>query len=171
MMKRWQYVYFAALFFFVCFFVSNKAFVSQTQNLCQLLMWGFEDGNCRRGGGGEGRGGDWTSWRAGLFSCLSPCSHSILISPLDLILPWGRGGVLVLAQILFHRSHLNDHLSHFRQRNGNIYNGLRCCRQLNMKPKCSKNPVHSPRNGSKMKIFWRCLSSTVWGICDRVLKA
>lgn len=41
-------------FFLFVFFVSNKAFVSQTQNLCQLLMWGFEDGNCRRGGEGEG---------------------------------------------------------------------------------------------------------------------
>lgn len=109
MMKRWQYVYFAALFFFVCFFVSNKAFVSQTQNLCQLLMWGFEDGNCRRGRGvgGEGRGGggDWTSWRAGLFSCLSPCSHSILISPLDLILPWGG------ACLCWHKFYSTDHIS------------------------------------------------------------
>lgn len=168
MMKRWQYVYFAALFFFVCFFVSNKAFVSQTQNLCQLLMWGFEDGNCRRGRGGEGGRLDFLKSRIVFlpFTMFSLYSHFSIGLNLTL-----GGGVLVLAQILFHRSHLNDHLSHFRQRNGNIYNGLRCCRQLNMKPKCSKNPVHSPRNGSKMKIFWRCLSSTVWGICDRVLKA
>lgn len=91
-------------FFLFVFFVSNKAFVSQTQNLCQLLMWGFEDGNCRRGG--EGRGGDWTSWRAGLFSCLSPCSHSILISPLDLILPWGGG-----ACLCWHKFYSTDHIS------------------------------------------------------------
>lgn len=107
MMKRWQYVYFAALFFFVCFFVSNKAFVSQTQNLCQLLMWGFEDGNCRRGGegGGGGEGGRLDFLKSRIV--FLPFTMFSLYSHFSIGLNLTLGG----ACLCWHKFYSTDHIS------------------------------------------------------------
>lgn len=92
MMKRWRFVYFAALLFL------NKAHESQTQNLCQLSRMGTVGGD----------NGTWGFFFKHTFFCLWPCSS--LISLLDLLLSRHRDCV---GTVLFHRWNLNSHSSHF----------------------------------------------------------
>lgn len=77
-MKRWQFVYFAALWFL------NKAFGSQTES---VPIW-------RMGAVGGEDGIYFSFLTQGLFSCLSPRSRSPFSTGLNL----SPGGVLVLAQ-------------------------------------------------------------------------
>lgn len=92
-MKRWQFVYFAALWFL------NKAFGSQTES---VPIW-------RMGAVGGEDGIYFSFLTQGLFSCLSPRSRSPFSTGLNL----SPGGCARVGAVLFHRWHLNDGWSHF----------------------------------------------------------
>lgn len=116
MMKRWRYVYFAALLFWKVRFCANCQGWEQQEVKIELLVLLF--------------------LTQGLLFFWS------LISQLDLMLPRQRACV---GTVLFHRWNLSSHSSHFSQRYKNIYSSLCCYRQLNLKPKCSKITFKEPK--------------------------